>query len=234
MDHDQVSTSSDVSRRALVHAALGDPHRLAMVDLLCWGHATPSELGQAVGLPSNLVAHHLQVLEEAGLLARSASAGDGRRRYVQLRRDHLEQALQLPVMTASAVLFVCHHNAARSQLAAVLWNRQSSIPASSAGLEPARRVHPEAVRLASRHGLDLLAARPRSFEDVERVPDLVISVCDITHEARRPFATARHLHWSIHDPSIPGKSKDFETAFQRIAAHVADVAPRVYPRDQGR
>lgn len=221
-------------RRALVHAALGDPHRLAMVDQLGWGDATPSELGQAVGLPSNLLAHHLQVLEEAGLLARSASAGDGRRRYVQLLRGPLEDALQLPVMTASAVLFVCHHNSARSQLAAVLWNRQSSIPASSAGLEPAQRVHPAAVRLALRHGLDLSAARPRAFEDVEPVPDLVISVCDITHEARRPFATAQHLHWSIQDPTTTGKPQDFEAAFKHIAAHVADVAHRVHPRDQGR
>ncbi|MEU4287885.1 hypothetical protein AB0E63_06670 [Kribbella sp. NPDC026596] len=49
----------DVSKRARVHAALGDPGRLAIVDLLTAGDAAPGELGAALGLPTNLIAHHV-------------------------------------------------------------------------------------------------------------------------------------------------------------------------------
>ena len=50
----------------------------------------------ALPIPSNLLAHHLDVLEDAGLIERSRSSGDGRRRYVHLRPgalDHLRTEL---------------------------------------------------------------------------------------------------------------------------------------------
>ena len=40
--------------------------------------ASPSELGESVGPPSNLLAHHLRVLEEAGLITRGRSEADRR------------------------------------------------------------------------------------------------------------------------------------------------------------
>jgi hypothetical protein len=48
--------SSALAGRARLHAALGEPARLAIVDLLTLGDAAPSELGKALGLPSNLLA----------------------------------------------------------------------------------------------------------------------------------------------------------------------------------
>ena len=54
-----------IERRAAVHAALGEPVRLAIVDRLGPGDASPGELAEAVGLASNLLAHHLKVLDEA-------------------------------------------------------------------------------------------------------------------------------------------------------------------------
>ena len=74
-------------RRAAVHAALGEPVRLAIVDRLGPGDASPGELAEAVGLGSNLLAHHLKVLEEAGVIRRVRSEGDRRRSYVQLCLD---------------------------------------------------------------------------------------------------------------------------------------------------
>ena len=104
---------------------------------------SPSELGAALGMGSNLLAHHLSVLEGAGLVARSASAGDGRRRYLRLLPDALV-AIAEPVATLLArhVLFVCTANSARSQLAAAAWNATHDVPASSAGTHPAAAVHP--------------------------------------------------------------------------------------------
>ena len=51
-------------------AALAEPTRLAVVDTLALGDASPSELAAALGIPSNLLAHHLAVLEECGLVSR--------------------------------------------------------------------------------------------------------------------------------------------------------------------
>ncbi len=71
--------TADLERRARVHAALGDVHRLQVVDLLATTDLSSSELGAALGIPSNLLAHHLRTLEDAGLLTRRRSEGDGRR-----------------------------------------------------------------------------------------------------------------------------------------------------------
>jgi protein-tyrosine-phosphatase/DNA-binding transcriptional ArsR family regulator len=76
-----------IARRAAVHAALGESVRLAIVDRLSPGDASPGELAELVGLGSNLLAHHLKVLQEAGVIRRVRSEGDRRRSYVQLCLD---------------------------------------------------------------------------------------------------------------------------------------------------
>ena len=80
-----------MEQRAAVHAALGEPSRLAIVDHLAASDRSPQDLQEAVGVPSNLLAHHLDVLEAAGLIERSRSSGDGRRRYVHLIHGRLER-----------------------------------------------------------------------------------------------------------------------------------------------
>lgn len=59
--------------RARIHAALGDPARLAVVDALTLGDASPGEIAHDLGMPTNLVAHHVKVLSEAGLVVRGRS-----------------------------------------------------------------------------------------------------------------------------------------------------------------
>jgi DNA-binding transcriptional ArsR family regulator len=66
-----------VARRAEVHAALGDPARLLITDTLLAGDAYPSELAAMLTMPSNLLANHLQVLEQAGVITRRRSEGTG-------------------------------------------------------------------------------------------------------------------------------------------------------------
>ena len=53
----------DVAHRAALHAALGEPLRLAIVDDLAVSDRSPGELGERHGLSANLLAHHLDVLE---------------------------------------------------------------------------------------------------------------------------------------------------------------------------
>src|ERR1043166_7903321 len=112
---------STIEARAKIHAALGDPARLAMADILATGDASPGEIGAHLGMPTNLVAHHLGVLADAGVIERRRSEHDRRRRYLQLRPRALA-ALHPPRLSAPRrVVFVCTRNSARSQLAAALW-----------------------------------------------------------------------------------------------------------------
>lgn len=215
-----------LERRAAVHHALGDVHRLAMVDALWVSDRTPSELREVTGLASNLLAFHLGVLERAGLVERHRSQGDARRRYVTLRTEPFGELASHPFRPAPGpVLFVCSHNAARSQLAAALWTATTGQQSLSAGTEPADTVHPLAVRVARAHGLDLSGARPRSYGDLVAEPSLVVSVCDRARETDLPF-DAPLLHWSVPDP-VGGRRDDFERAFAMIEQRVERLAGTV-------
>lgn len=218
----------DVSRRATVHQALADEHRLRIVDALWLSDRTPTELQETTGLSSNLLAFHLDTLEDAGLIERHPSQGDGRRRYVSLRPDTLAGAgvsPTAPVEPPGVVLFVCTHNSARSQLAAALWSRHGGT-GLSAGRNPAPRIHPLAVRAGRAHGLDLSAARPQGYGAVRVEPDLVVSVCDRAREAEPPFS-APLLHWSVPDPADGGSLEDFEEVLQHIERRIERLATQV-------
>ena len=87
---------ADVAARAAVHAALADPARLLITDTLAFGDVSPSDLADMLAMPSNLLAHHLHVLEQAGLLTRRRSEGDRRRSYVQLVPGALDSLSRAP------------------------------------------------------------------------------------------------------------------------------------------
>jgi protein-tyrosine-phosphatase/DNA-binding HxlR family transcriptional regulator len=211
-----------LAARAAVHHALGEPHRLAIVDALQLSDLAPSELAELTGLGTNLVAFHLDVLEDAGVIERRASHGDGRRRYVRLRSTALAQLHAPPSLDPRHVLFVCTANSARSQLAAALWRARTGRRASSAGAAPAAAVHPLALATARRRGLDLGEARPRGYDDVDGSPDLVVSVCDRAREARPPFA-APTLHWSVADP-VDADEAAFEAAADELTERIDRLA----------
>ncbi|MDM2380483.1 helix-turn-helix domain-containing protein, partial [Mycobacteroides abscessus] len=132
--------------RVAVHAALADPTRLAIVEALSIGDASPTELQARLSIPSsNLLAHHLGVLQSAGVVHKRRSEGDRRRWYLRLIPQVLDSMCTTSPTSVSRVVFVCTQNSARSQLAAAAWRAQSPIPAESAGTRPARRIHPEAI-----------------------------------------------------------------------------------------
>lgn len=202
------ATRPDLAARAAVHAALGEPVRLAIVDELALSDRSPKELGERLGLPSNLLAHHLDVLERVGLVGRSVSSGDARRRYVHLVPGRAPVGLGPgPVRRPPPVLFLCTHNSARSQLAAALWRARTGRRATSAGTEPAERVHPGAVAAAERAGLPPLAARPRALRAVPSGVQ-VVTVCDRAHEELTPAPD--WWHWSIPDPVAARSRRAFD------------------------
>jgi DNA-binding transcriptional ArsR family regulator len=134
-----IEASSEFRQRVAKHAALADPARLRIVDLLTIGDFSPTELQAELGMASNLLSHHLRALEEARLVTRHRSEADKRRSYVGLAVDALEGLLPGPGHGARRILFVCTRNSARSQLAAALWRQASEIPPVSAGTHPAER-----------------------------------------------------------------------------------------------
>jgi ArsR family transcriptional regulator, arsenate/arsenite/antimonite-responsive transcriptional repressor / arsenate reductase (thioredoxin) len=213
-----------LEQRAAVHRALGDAHRLAIVDALQLSDRAPSELARLTGLGTNLVAFHLDVLEDAGVIERRTSEGDGRRRYVRLHHDVLGVVGPVGTIRAEDVLFVCTANSARSQLAAALWERFTGRPARSAGRDPATRVHPSAVAVAEAHGLDLLDRRPQGYDALVEAPDLIVSVCDRALEAGLPFDVPR-LHWSIPDP-VEGGPSAVGRAYDELQARITWLAAR--------
>ncbi|MFI9813780.1 arsenate reductase/protein-tyrosine-phosphatase family protein [Saccharothrix variisporea] len=214
----------DLVARSRVHAALGEPARLAVVEHLLLGDASPGELGRALRLPSNLLAHHVKLLEQAGVVAKFRSEGDHRRTYLRLRAPALAGLTPTGWREASRVVFVCSRNSARSQLAAALWKRRSRVPVASAGTRPADRVHPLAVETARAHGLSLTRARTRRLDDVLRPDDLVVAVCDNAHEELPGDPTAR-LHWSVPDPAAVATREAFDHAYLDLADRVDRLVP---------
>jgi protein-tyrosine-phosphatase/DNA-binding HxlR family transcriptional regulator len=211
-------------RRARIHAALGDPARLAIVDALSLGDASPGEIAHDLAMPTNLIAHHVKVLGEAGLLERTRSEADRRRTYLRLRPDTLALLPPPRLPDTARVVFVCTHNSARSQLAAALWVDRTHRPAASAGTHPAERVHPRAVRVARRHGLRLNPIGTAHVNDVVYDDDLVIAVCDSAHEDLTTTVRPR-LHWSVPDPVRADTDAAFEAAYTDLAGRIDRIAP---------
>lgn len=215
-----------------MHAALAEPARLAIVDELTAGDRSPGELAAALGVPTNLLAHHVKVLAAAGVVRRSRSEADRRRTYLRLVPTALAGLLPAPLLPAPRVVFVCTRNSARSQLAAALWAARSPVRVASAGTRPAPRVHRRAVATARRHGLSLAGAGTAQLRDVAAPGDLLVAVCDAAYEEIGPIPA--RLHWSVPDPVPAGTAAAFERAYDDLADRVDRLAPVVRaPTDQG-
>ena len=231
-----------------MHAALGEPVRLAMIEKLILTDSSPGELGAEFGLGTNLLAHHLRVLQDAGLVRRIRSEGDARRAYLRPCLDDPEVAgllgwhtPTLPEVLGTGqpdrVLFVCTQNSARSQLAAAAWKRLSDLPAASAGTHPAPHVHPRAIAVGRRHRLGLKPATTANLADVATPGDLVVCVCDNAYEeltvegaARIPAPSAGTVHWSVPDPVRLDTDEAFEGAYNEITGRVRRLAQSLESR----
>ena len=205
--------------RAKIFSALGDPRRLEIADEVATTDRTPGELMEKLEMSSALLAHHLDVLEDAQIIQRISSNFDRRKRFVRLH--HLAAPYVKPSAILRPVIFVCRHNSARSQLAAAIWQSRMSTSATSAGTDPAMQIHPLAKEIASQHQLALLATHPKKFNIRDARGKTVITVCDQSHDdLDEPLS---RLHWSIPDPSVENNVNAFESAFAELLQRITHL-----------
>jgi len=77
----------DLDGVAALLKVLADPNRLRILDVLMQGDSCNCELNDKLGLPPNLLSHHLRVLRKAGLINSRRDALDGRWIYYAADRE---------------------------------------------------------------------------------------------------------------------------------------------------
>jgi len=126
------------------------------------------------------------------------------------------------------VLFVCVHNAGRSQMAAALLELHAAgrARALSAGSEPAEAVHPGVLEAMAERGIDLVDAVPKRIQDeAVREADVVVTMgCG---DACPVYPGKRYEDWELADPA--GKSVDEVRSIRddidrRVRRLLADLA----------
>ena len=120
------------------------------------------------------------------------------------------------------VLFVCTHNAGRSQMAQAFFDRHAptDIRAESAGQEPAAEVWPGVVEAMAEVGIDLSRSRPKKLTvEMQLHADWAIT---LACGAQCPFVPTTVEDWDVPDPA--GKSVDeIRSIRDAIEARVRDL-----------
>ena len=218
--------NKSIERRAALHAALGEPVRLAIVEDLA-ADRSPTDLATRHGLPGNLLAHHLDVLELAGLIERHVSAGDRRRRYIRLRHAALRDLVAVSRLGRGA-----HCSSARTTRLAPSWPpRQRSAPVS----RPTARdpscvaVHPGAVAAAKRAastspGPGLVAGAGRHPGGRDRDG---LRSCP---RGARPGVGGCLVNWIRSTPA----ARAFDAALAELDRRITAISPEPARPDRGR
>jgi arsenate reductase (thioredoxin) len=124
------------------------------------------------------------------------------------------------------VLFVCLHNAGRSQMSAALWERAGH-EARSAGTTPAERVHREVVEVMEELGIDLSDRVPKKLTtEMAEWADVVVTMgCG----DECPYIPGkRYVDWDLPDPK--GKPVDeVRTIRDEIADRITHLAAELAP-----
>ena len=129
------------------------------------------------------------------------------------------------------VLFVCVHNAGRSQMAAALLEHHAGgrVRVRSAGTTPSDEIHPNVVEAMAERGLDVSTARPKGLrEDDLRGVDVVITMgCG---DACPVVPGTRYLDWDLPDPA--GKPiAEVRAIREDIERRVLDLLRELAPGD---
>ena len=129
-------------------------------------------------------------------------------RFARERLKALAQAEGIMTKDQPEVLFVCTHNAGRSQMAAALLHRlgQGRVHVRSAGSEPADEINPAAVEAMEELGVNMSEEFPKPLTDeVVKAADVVITMgCG---DACPIFPGKRYEDWDLEDPA----GKDLQT-----------------------
>jgi arsenate reductase (thioredoxin) len=129
-------------------------------------------------------------------------------------------------MDRARVLFVCTHNAARSQMAEGLLRQLAGdrFEPFSAGTEVSS-VRPEAVDVMGELGIDISAQRSKSVDEFAGQQFAwVITVCDRARESCPYFAGAEQTaHWGFDDPAdAKGSDQERLQVFRRVRDEIRD------------
>jgi protein-tyrosine-phosphatase len=222
------------------------PLRWRLLNQLVRSDRAVWELTDLVQEPQNLVSYHLRKLRDGGLVSAHRSSADGRDIYYALDllacRGQLQAAgadlhpgLALsPIAPPTRrparggrpprVLFLCTGNSARSQMAEAILEQRSGggIASASAGSHP-KPLHPNAVRVMRKRGIDISANRTKHLDEfVSQRFDVVVTLCDRVREVCPEFPSHPELtHWSIPDPALEGASDRASLpAFERTATEL--------------
>ncbi len=151
-------------------------------------------------------------------------------RFARERLRALAQADQKITKEVPEVLFVCVHNAGRSQMAAGLLNKLADgrVHVRTAGSDPADEINPAAIEAMTEVGVDLSEEFPKPLTDeFVRAADVVITMgCG---DACPIYPGKRYEDWELDDPA----RKDIETVRRirdeieaRVRALLGELAPR--------
>jgi arsenate reductase (thioredoxin) len=124
-------------------------------------------------------------------------------------------------------LFVCLHNAGRSQMSEALFLRAAGgrHEARSAGTTPADRVHPEVVEAMAELGIDLAGRRPRKLDQADAEWADVVVTMGCGDEC--PYIPGkRYLDWDLSDPkgqSLEAVRETRDEIERRVQSLVAEL-----------
>lgn len=114
------------------------------------------------------------------------------------------------------VLFLCSHNAARSQMAEGFLRSLAGdrFEVESAGTK-STELHPLAVRAMRELGIDISGQHSKSVDDVDESWDVVVTVCDANCPI--PPRSGLKLRWTFPDPALAGGTEEERlVAFRRV------------------
>ncbi|MFA1549752.1 arsenate reductase ArsC [Actinomadura chokoriensis] len=132
-----------------------------------------------------------------------------------------------------SVLFVCVHNAGRSQIAAAYLTHFAGdrVEARSAGSEPADHVNPAVVQAMAEEGIDISAEIPKVLTvDAVQASEIVITMgCGDTCPV---FPGKRYLDWQLDDPAGQGVDAvrpirdEIRSRIEKLTAELTSAAER--------
>ena len=130
-----------------------------------------------------------------------------------------------------SVLFVCVHNAGRSQMAAAYLNQLSggAVDVRSAGSEPANEINPVAAQAMAEEGIDITTETPKllATQDVKDSDVVITMGCGDTCPI---FPGKRYEDWDLVDPA--GKNIDQVRPIRdEIKARIVSLLAELLPKD---
>ena len=154
-------------------------------------------------------------------------------RFARQRLTALAKVTGAVASDVPEVLFVCVHNAGRSQMAAALLDHyaQGSVHVRSAGSAPAGTINDAVTQALAELGLDISTEYPKPLTDeVARAADVLVTMgC---HDACPVYPGKRYLDWDLDDPSgqpIEVVRRIRDEIAQHVRALLAELVPGLEP-----